>query len=246
MVQSVCITLIDSNTILTSGFDQYLINAGTGNTGVTGNFTITLPAITTDGMNYELIRIDSNVVRGVTIQGTGSNVIVQNLNATGTTQVTGSVYLTSQSTLRFISYDDKWYTVQNSPLTPPMLIPLNSGASIAGGTVYLRYGSTTTSSSEAGAGILVPRNGFISNFTGLLTVAPAGPSGATASNRSFRIRVNGVDTTATFTISGLNTTGSSNVIVPVRAGQYITVIQRTDTGTGNPASSFVMASFTIA
>lgn len=106
MVLNTYITTITSATTVSPYSDTYLVTAGTG-------FNITLPPITADGIYYSLIREDtsSNVV-GIT----GSNIIYQNLGASGSTGsgVTGNINLIPQTNLILQSYNNAWYILLNT------------------------------------------------------------------------------------------------------------------------------------
>lgn len=128
MVHATNITLITSDTTLDDIHNFYIINA----TG--GDITITLPIITTDGMNYRLVRLDTSL-NYVTIQCSGSNQIVRNLNPD---DISGNANLIAQTTSELQSQDDGfWY------------LTLNSSTQRTGSKILF----STTFTPSAGAGI---------------------------------------------------------------------------------------------
>jgi hypothetical protein len=137
MVQGNNITRISSTTTLSDINDIYLVNGGT-----TG-FTITLPTITTDGINYKLIRQD-NSTNTVTIQGTGSNFIFRNLGVSGTTGSgsTGNYNLNPYDIAEFNSYQNNWHLTTTSDLTNlPNYVHATRGLT---GSAFIAIGTGTT------------------------------------------------------------------------------------------------------
>lgn len=122
--------------------------------------------------------------------------------------------------------------------------PLNASAS----TEYIYpQGLSVTNNTEVvfdanPTVMLISRAGTIKNFYVSLATAPG-----TAHSRSFTIRVNGVSTAVTLTISGASTTGSDLTnSVSVSANDQISIIETAvDGGAGNPAASRAAWSFSI-
>lgn len=109
MVQTANLANITSDTTLSVLNDFYLVNA------VGGNLTITLPPITTNGVDYRLNRIDTSL-NSVTVSATGANMIIQNLGVTGTTGdgLTGNYSLWPQINAEFTSCNNNWYITNSS------------------------------------------------------------------------------------------------------------------------------------
>jgi hypothetical protein len=137
MVQLTSINMITTSCTLSQELDNYLINAG-----VTG-MNITLPFITNNGMNYNLIRED--ITGGtVTIEAAGSNIIYQNLS--GAVGSTGSIRILPQTTTTFQSYNDNWYVLNNASVQRSGAKSLFSTAFVSnsGGLYYKISGPTRT------------------------------------------------------------------------------------------------------
>ena len=100
MVYNSNIELITGATVASLGDDIYLADL----TG--GNFTITLPTITANGMQYTVKRIDSTV-NVLTIQTSGGQLIE---GVTSRTILPNSVF-------KVESYNFMWYIVLNSSTT---------------------------------------------------------------------------------------------------------------------------------
>ena len=91
--------------------DVYLVSATGGAT------TVTLPAITCDGMNYRILRTDTGTnSTSMSIIPSGTNLIIQNLGVSGTTgsgQV-GNIGVQGQSLVELHSYQNNWYVLHNT------------------------------------------------------------------------------------------------------------------------------------
>jgi hypothetical protein len=98
MVYSTNITSITSNTTLSTLDDVYLVNA------TSGPITITLPNITTDGMQYKLKRIDTVTSNIVTVQGFSGGQTLDGLT---------SVKLYTLTNFEVQSFNTVWYIIAN-------------------------------------------------------------------------------------------------------------------------------------
>lgn len=114
MVRLAKITNITTATTLDHLNNTYLVTAVTGATG----YTITLPPITTDGMNYQLTREDTLSTRAVTIAPSPGNSIFINLGTGGTagSGATGTILLLPQTTMEIKSFSNNWYITFNLSL----------------------------------------------------------------------------------------------------------------------------------
>lgn len=179
MVYNTNIQRITSSTTLSDAFNVYLIDAGAPATII-----ITLPNITSDGINYKLIRTDSNTIGQVTVQGfnpsqtiNGSISIrlqpntVQALQSFGVEDVTGAVWFTG----------DRPFNV-NSTLPLSFRFNANNGNPI-----------TTTSTTYVVLGSFIYRGTLIDNIiTAILAIVNTNSTTSTGQLRVFNFTNNTV------------------------------------------------------
>jgi hypothetical protein len=175
------ITTITSSTTLSTSSNTYLVNAGTtGGIGVTGPpIIITLPPINIDGMNYKLTREDISQIP-VTIQGTGGNLIIQNLGITGTvgSALTGPVSLLASTSAEFQSFRNNWY-ITNSPLDRTIGRAIFSTAFVAnnGQLFFLANGSVGQGTTTVVCIFTYPGTNFGATAVALETIVQNGAGG---------------------------------------------------------------------
>jgi hypothetical protein len=131
------IALVTQSMTLNDLYSVYLVNA----IGTTG-FTITLPPISSDGINYELIRDDTTAVP-ITIQASGTDTITHNLS--GDAGSTGSINILPQTLFRVRSFEGSWYVMVNSALRrSASKVLFSTSLTSATGPYFQVLGDTTT------------------------------------------------------------------------------------------------------
>jgi hypothetical protein len=105
MTEATSITMVTSNTNISSLYRTYLVNASSS------NITLTLPVINTNGINYNINRYDFTL-NTVTLSSTGGNFIVLNSGLTAT-----SVSLQGLNNVQ--SYGSAWYLLTGTGPTGP-------------------------------------------------------------------------------------------------------------------------------
>jgi len=123
------------NTNINHLYNIYIFTAGASNT----NYTYTLPAITVDGINFKITRNDNIISSSLQINTSGENIIY------GSSTLT-SLYVEIYSFIIFLSYDGKWYVIENTKLPRLGLSTIFSGAFIANnGNPYYTFAGNKSS-----------------------------------------------------------------------------------------------------
>lgn len=171
MVHSTNISAISSDTTLSNVYDTYLVDASAG------NILITLPLITSDGINYFIIRTDNVATNTVTMQTSGG----QTLN--------GSTSIYPNASMHYQSYNNAWYS--------PTLYGTSSG-----GTVIPYASGTPTSVTTIAGGLIgtVAALGFGGNLTGI-SLTGVNIDASTINNYAFSVPRDGFINTINCTFS---------------------------------------------
>lgn len=138
MVKTTNPLLISSNTVLNNSYDNYIVDA------TQQNISITLPVITSDGMNYLFNRIDPSP----------NSVIISGPNLiNGAT----SGYDLSMGVLAIESYNNVWYIyIYNEGLISGQLFPFSLTAEVLATTGYPAVMSINNTNPPVPIGGLVP------------------------------------------------------------------------------------------
>ena len=102
MVFSQDISTITGSTVIDNNYNQFIVNVGAGGA------TLTLPASTSDGQNFNFIRVDSTTGIVQIVPPDGSQFIF------GNGVPISSFSLVNNTSILFVSWNGNWYMTQNS------------------------------------------------------------------------------------------------------------------------------------
>ena len=219
MVHCSNIAGISASTTISLGFDVYLVDA------TSGNITLTLPNISTNGINVNIRRTDltANIV---TITGTGGQLI----NGNSTLRLA----INTDTTLNSLS--SAWFTIHTGKGSASYLTWSSAGNLMSGAVNrYARPGTSNLTSAGVVANMRFNQNLIVKDLVIRAATAPGG----TTNTATFTVVRNNSSTLLASSLVGANTTNNNptNIII-FNAGDDLAL--RVDTTSSMNASEVIV------